>query len=179
MAALDKVAGEVEKDYGTLNVPWGEVLRFRRGNVDLPGNGAPSPMGAIRTISVGPFVNGKSRPDRGDTFFAVIEFFNTGARRGLLSYGNWSKTGSPHVEDQMQADVAKRRCGRSGGTAKRSKPTSKGRRSFRRLPSLSARAVDRQIHGVARRLNRQAVGARIADELRVNLVDSEPHQLIF
>ena len=34
MAALDKVAGEVEKEYGSLSVKWGDVLRFRRGNAD-------------------------------------------------------------------------------------------------------------------------------------------------
>ena len=50
MAMLDKVAGEVEKEYGSLRVKWGDVLRFRRGNADLPGNGAPSQLGAIRTI---------------------------------------------------------------------------------------------------------------------------------
>ena len=55
------MAGEVEKEYGRLNVPWGEVLRFRRGNVDLPGNGAPSQLGAIRTIGVSPFKDGKAR----------------------------------------------------------------------------------------------------------------------
>ena len=59
-----QVAGQVEKDYGWLNVPWGDVLRFRRGNVDLPGNGAPSPMGAIRTIGVGPFVERQTEGSR-------------------------------------------------------------------------------------------------------------------
>jgi len=101
-AALDKVAGEVEKEYGKLNVPWGEVLRFRRGNVDLPGNGAPSQMGAIRTVGTGPFENGKLTGSSGDTFFAVVEFSTPIHAEGLLSYGNWSKKGSPHVEDQIK-----------------------------------------------------------------------------
>ena len=101
MALLDKVAGEVEKEYGTLAVKWGDVMRFRRGKADVPGNGAPSSLGAIRTINVGPFVNGKTEAVSGDTFFAVIEFSTPQRGEALLGYGNWSKAGSKHVEDQL------------------------------------------------------------------------------
>jgi len=99
---LDKVAGDVEKEYGSLRVPWGEVMRFRRGNLDVPGNGAPSALGAIRTVNASPFVDGKVQGIAGDTYFAVIEFSTPVHAEGLLSYGNWSKKGSPHVEDQMR-----------------------------------------------------------------------------
>ena len=102
VTALDKVAGDVEKEYGALRVPWGDVMRFRRGNLDAPGNGAPSALGAIRTVNASPFVNGKVEGIAGDTYFAVIEFSTPVHAEGLLSYGNWSKKGSPHVEDQMR-----------------------------------------------------------------------------
>ena len=92
----------MEEEYGRLNVPWGDVLRFRRGTVDLPGNGAPSQLGAIRTIGVGAFKDGKLEAGSGDTFFAVIEFSTPQRAEGLLSYGNWSKKGSPHIEDQIK-----------------------------------------------------------------------------
>jgi acyl-homoserine-lactone acylase len=101
MALLDSVAGEIEKEYGSLRVKWGDVLRFRRGNVDVPGNGAPSALGAIRTINVGPFVNGKTEAVSGDTFYAVIEFSTPQRGEALLGYGNWSKSGSKHVSDQL------------------------------------------------------------------------------
>ena len=101
MAALDKVAGDVEKEYGSLSVKWGDVLRFRRGAADLPGNGAPSQLGAIRTIGVSPFVNGKVEAVSGDTFFAVIEYSAPQRAEVLLNYGNWSKKGSKHIEDQL------------------------------------------------------------------------------
>ena len=43
-----------------------------------------------------------AEPVHGDTWFAVIEIAQTGAKaEDLLGYGNWSKAGSPHVEDQM------------------------------------------------------------------------------
>jgi acyl-homoserine-lactone acylase len=101
-AALDAVAGELEQQYGRIDVPWGDVFRFRRGNADLPGNGAPSALGAIRTVNASPFVNGKAQGIGGDTYFAVIEFSTPVHAEALLSYGNWSKTGSPHVEDQLR-----------------------------------------------------------------------------
>jgi acyl-homoserine-lactone acylase len=100
-ALLDAVAGELEKQYGSLHVKWGDVVRLHRGSSDLPGNGAPSIMGAIRTADFSPFVNGRTEINRGDTYYAVIEFSTPVHAEALLGYGNWSKTGSKHVDDQL------------------------------------------------------------------------------
>lgn len=101
MAMLDDVAAAIEKEYGTLNVKWGDVLRFRRGNTDVPGNGAPSSLGAIRTINTSPFKDGKVEAVSGDTFYGVIEFSTPQRGEVLLNYGNWSKKGSKHIDDQL------------------------------------------------------------------------------
>lgn len=101
MALLDDVAAAIEKEYGTLAVKWGDVLRFRRGNTDVPGNGAPSALGAIRTINVSPFKDGKVEAISGDTFYGVIEFSTPQRGEVLLNYGNWSKQGSKHIDDQL------------------------------------------------------------------------------
>ena len=101
MATLDEVATAIEKEYGTLAVKWGDVLRFRRGNTDVPGNGAPSSLGAIRTINVGQFKDGKVEAISGDTFYGVIEFSTPQRGEVLLNYGNWSKKGSKHIDDQL------------------------------------------------------------------------------
>jgi acyl-homoserine-lactone acylase len=101
MALFDKVAGEVEREYGTLAVKWGDVLRFRRGNTDVPGNGAPSQLGAIRTIGVSDFKDGKVEAVSGDTFYAIIEYSTPQRGEVLLNYGNWSKKGSKHIDDQL------------------------------------------------------------------------------
>ena len=100
---LDRQALALENEYDTMHVIWGDVIRLRRGSLDLPGNGLPGALGAIRTISTGPFVNGKTEIQGGDTFYAVIEFSKTGPPRGeaLLGYGNWSRLGSKHVDDQL------------------------------------------------------------------------------
>jgi len=99
--ALDKAAADLEKQYGTLHVKWGDVVRLRRGTTDLSGNGAPSLMGAIRTADLAPFVDGRTEVIGGDTFYAVVEFSNPIHAEALLGYGNWSKPGSKHVEDQL------------------------------------------------------------------------------
>ena len=101
VALLDAVAADIEKQYGGLHVRWGDVARLRRGSSDLPGNGAPSLMGAIRTLDLGPFVNGKAEGVHGDTFFAVVEFSTPVHAEALLGYGNWSKPGSKHIDDQL------------------------------------------------------------------------------
>jgi acyl-homoserine-lactone acylase len=99
--ALGAAAAAVEKQYGSLHVKWGDVVRLRRGSTDLPGNGAPSAMGAIRTADFGPFVDGETAINRGDTFYAVVEFSTPIRAEALLGYGNWSKPGSRHVDDQL------------------------------------------------------------------------------
>jgi acyl-homoserine-lactone acylase len=103
IAALDTEARRLERDYGTMNVIWGEIIRLRRGSLDLPGNGIPGTLGGIRTAGVGPFSGGKAQIQNGDTFYAVVEFSKTGPPTGeaLLGYGNWSRAGSKHVDDQL------------------------------------------------------------------------------
>jgi len=100
---LDREARRLESEYDTMHVIWGDVIRLRRGSLDLPGNGLPGILGAIRTVNTGPFVNGRTAIEGGDTFYAVIEFSKTGPPVGeaLLGYGNWSRVGSKHVDDQL------------------------------------------------------------------------------
>lgn len=98
---LESVAEKLEIQYGSMHVIWGDVMRLRRGSLDLPGNGAPSRLGAIRTVDPGPFVNGKAEGVQGDSYFAVVEFSTPVRAEALIGYGNWSKPGSRHVEDQL------------------------------------------------------------------------------
>jgi acyl-homoserine-lactone acylase len=103
VALLDREARRLEDEYDTMHVIWGDVIRLRRGLLDLPGNGLPGTLGAIRTTNMGPFVNGKAEVVGGDTFYAVLEFQKNGPPIGeaLLGYGNWSRAGSKHVDDQL------------------------------------------------------------------------------
>jgi acyl-homoserine-lactone acylase len=102
-ALLDSEARRIESEYKTLHVVWGDVIRLRRGALDLPGNGVPGTLGGIRTIGTSAFVDGKAQIQGGDTFYAVIEFSKTGPPVGeaLLGYGNWTRAGSKHIDDQL------------------------------------------------------------------------------
>jgi acyl-homoserine-lactone acylase len=108
VTALDAAAEDLEREYGTLHVRWGDAVRLRRGSLDLPGNGAPSEMGAIRASGLGPFVDGTAQIVSGDTFYAVVEFSDPVRGEALLGYGNWSRAGSKHVTDQLELASQKR-----------------------------------------------------------------------
>ena len=58
-------------------------------------------LGAIRTIGVSPFKDGKVEAVQGDTFYAVIEYGTPQRAEVLLNYGNWSRKGSKHIDDQL------------------------------------------------------------------------------
>jgi acyl-homoserine-lactone acylase len=101
LAALLEAAKEVKTTYGRLDVPWGEVFRFKIGNVDLPGNGGPGPMGVFRTMTLGAPVAGKYFPAHGDTYVAAIEFSKPLKAKVLTSYGNATQPDSKHNNDQL------------------------------------------------------------------------------
>ena len=101
VAALEAVAAKIETEYSTLHVLWGDAIRLRRGSLDLPANGAPSILGAVRTVNIGPFVKGKAQGIHGDSYQAVVEFSSPVRAEALLTYGNWSRAGSRHIEDQL------------------------------------------------------------------------------
>ena len=50
VALLVQAAAEVEKLYGSLDVPWGDVNRFKVGNYDVPGIGGSGYLGIFRTM---------------------------------------------------------------------------------------------------------------------------------
>jgi acyl-homoserine-lactone acylase len=101
VTALEAAAQSVLKQYGRLDVSWGEVFRFRRGSLDLPANGGPSNLGIVRTVEFGPPQDGRAEAVGGETFIAAVEFSQPPRAKALLSYGNSSQPGSPHRTDQL------------------------------------------------------------------------------
>ena len=91
--AYCRVAGVIDRRTGTDDVEFGIGFELR-----LPDGwnrrfffqGGAGTAGAPLTAG------------SGDTFFAVVEFSTPIHAEGLLSYGNWSKKGSRHIEDQLQ-----------------------------------------------------------------------------
>jgi acyl-homoserine-lactone acylase len=100
---LADVAEKLEEERGSLSVAWGDVYRLEYGGKDLPANGGPGdPTGLFRTAYFAPGENGKMKAVAGDTFYAVVEFAEPLRARVLLSYGNSTQPGSPHMGDQLE-----------------------------------------------------------------------------
>jgi acyl-homoserine-lactone acylase len=101
VAALEVAAREVQQAYGRLDVPWGEAVRLRVGSYDLPANGAPERLGVFRVLDLERDPDGKFRGTDGDSFVAAVEFATPVRAQVLLSYGNATQLGSPHIGDQL------------------------------------------------------------------------------
>ncbi|NJL02072.1 MAG: acylase [Spirulinaceae cyanobacterium RM2_2_10] len=101
VAALEQAATELGLGYGAVDVPWGEVVRLRYGEIDLPANGASGALGSFQVIDATPAADGKFASAAGDTYIAALEFGEAVTARVLNTYGNASQPGSPHVGDQL------------------------------------------------------------------------------
>jgi acyl-homoserine-lactone acylase len=105
--ALESAATQVKTAYGALDVPWGEVARLNRGNVDLPGNGGPGQLGIFRVIDFAPGKDKRWKSVFGDSYIAAIEFSNPIQAKVLTTYGNATEFGSPHIGDQLKLSARK------------------------------------------------------------------------
>jgi acyl-homoserine-lactone acylase len=102
VAALETAAGKVKTAFGALDVAWGDVARLRYGNGDGPSNGGPGGLGIFRVVEYGQTKDGHLQAGFGDSFVSVVEFSRPLRARVLLTYGNASQKGSPHVGDQFK-----------------------------------------------------------------------------
>jgi acyl-homoserine-lactone acylase len=104
--ALIDAANQVESTFGRLDVPWGDLARLQGGAVDEPANGfSGNPFGVFRVLDVDDLQHvgpGKPAPiTQGDSYIAAIEFAVPVRAKTLVTYGNASQPGSPHVGDQL------------------------------------------------------------------------------
>jgi acyl-homoserine lactone acylase PvdQ len=105
---LRKAIVETKKKYGALDRVFGEVSRFKLGDVDVPGDGHVGGLGPFRVITWGPLdAAGKRYPQHGETWIGLIEFTTPVKAYGLMSYGNSRQRGTKHRSDQL-THLAKR-----------------------------------------------------------------------
>ena len=115
---LDDAAAETEKLYGSMDTPWGKIMRFQingqsdgdnkapRGpalnGVDLPGNGGYGNLGIFRVITYGPLLDGIKTPVHGDGFTIAVEFTKPAIRaKTFVYYGESSQPNSPFRTDEL------------------------------------------------------------------------------
>ncbi|MBY0495425.1 MAG: penicillin acylase family protein [Cyanobacteria bacterium] len=105
-AAAVKMLGEAivttTQKYGALDRAFGEVSRFKLGDVDLPGDSNVGGLGPFRVITWGPLdASGKRYPQHGETWIGMIEFTTPIKAYGLMTYGNSRQRGTKHRSDQL------------------------------------------------------------------------------
>jgi len=104
---LDAAAQEMLKDFGALDVPWGQVMRYKLAGVDLPANGGFGNLGIFRVITFGPLQEKTRSQTHGETWISAVEFGEPMRAKVLMTYGNSSQPGSPHQTDQLPFLVKK------------------------------------------------------------------------
>ncbi|MBV8173414.1 MAG: penicillin acylase family protein [Verrucomicrobia bacterium] len=114
---LIEAAAQLESQFGRLDVPWGDVNGIVLVDHDrsfqqvlpflppLPASGSGDPFGGLRALyyfpAPAPFTN-QNWVYSGDTYIQIVEFTPAGAKaKDLLTYGNASRPGSPHITDQI------------------------------------------------------------------------------
>lgn len=102
VALLGQAADEVKKNYGSLNIEWGSVVRLKRGENDFPANGAPDMLGALRVIWPGGMDKDKIIVGGGESWISITEFGEKLTAKVILSYGNSSEVDSPNYGDQLK-----------------------------------------------------------------------------
>jgi len=99
-AALDAAARDMLATTGALDTPWGQRMRIKLGDQDLPASGGPGRLGVFDVIDFNPPADGMRTAGFGDTFIAAVSFDRPTRAKVLLTYGNASQPGSPHISDQ-------------------------------------------------------------------------------
>jgi acyl-homoserine-lactone acylase len=98
--------------YGSASIAWGDVHRFRFGDIDLPGDGASGSYGLFRVVrfsqdSEGKRVAGQITKDAapvgfGDAWVIAVEFTKPIRAWSILAYGESSQSESRHSSDQIK-----------------------------------------------------------------------------
>jgi len=99
LVALKAAVAEMERLYGSIEVPWGEVHRIRYGRQDLPIAGSKNP--STLWMAHGPIKQGIIYCDSGSSFTMVVQLGPRVVAYSLLPYGESADPSSPHYADQV------------------------------------------------------------------------------
>ncbi len=106
--ALTSSVDYLRKYHGSYDLPWGEVNRLIRGDVNLAIDGGPDILRAI--YSFGLKENEPAYSTHGDTWMAIVEWDKAGqiSAEVLHQFGSATKNqNSPHYSDQATLFVNK------------------------------------------------------------------------
>jgi acyl-homoserine-lactone acylase len=110
--ALAHAVKEMKQKYGTLSLPWGDVHRLRRANLDVPiggyiaeyrkdfRGGRFGDFGSFRVINYEEDKDGKFRAMQGDSYVFAVEFTSPPTAYSIVAYSQTDDPASPHHTDQ-------------------------------------------------------------------------------
>ncbi len=99
-AAFAWAVDETKRRYGAGDVPWGDVHRVRRGDVDVPVGGCTGEIGCFRRLWFRPDADGKLEVAGGDGWILAVEFGKEPRALSVLAYGESPRPDSPWFADQ-------------------------------------------------------------------------------
>src|SRR5690606_33707793 len=99
---------ETKRQFGSVDAPWGEFMRVRRGNVDVPVGGCAGAMGCFRVLNFERQPDGKYAVNGGDGWVLAVEFTDVPRAYSVLGYGQTNNPESPHYSDQAEMFAAGR-----------------------------------------------------------------------
>lgn len=114
IAAFEKALEKMKSDFGTWEMPWGEVNRFQRisGEIEprfddtqasFPVGMNSSMWGSLAAYGSRPYPNTKKwYGNVGNSFVAVVEFGEKVKAKSLLAGGQSGNPDSPHFKDQAE-----------------------------------------------------------------------------
>ncbi|NNL83169.1 MAG: acylase, partial [Winogradskyella sp.] len=114
LTLFNEVISKLEEDFGTWNLPWGDVNRYQRLNGDIyqkfddnkpsiPIGFASGRWGALAAYGVSYSNNTKKiYGTRGNSFVAVVEFGDKVNAKSILAGGQSGNPESPHFDDQIE-----------------------------------------------------------------------------
>lgn len=103
LAVLKEVAAELQKQYGRIDLSYGDVVYLRSNDVALRVSGGPQIDGSFRAVTTQAEPDGTETVVGGNTFYAVVSFGNRLRASGLLPYGNFSQPSPSNVDNQLTA----------------------------------------------------------------------------
>ena len=112
VAALERAVEDTRQQHGSARVAWGDVHRFRMGDVDVPGDGAPGRLGVFRVLAFDGAADGARIAGRrsmeeplagfGDAWILLVHFTRPVTAWSVLAYGQTADLASPHSRDQVR-----------------------------------------------------------------------------
>ncbi len=107
--ALKLSAVDLMKHHGRLDVPWGEIMRFRRGAVDVPIDGGPDILRAVYSAGHDLEADGTLTAVAGDTYIVIVNWDTDGKMTARSRHQFGSATldkNAKHYADQAKPFAA-------------------------------------------------------------------------